>query len=150
VPLHWNHQADDIVGYVAPDSMVESSAGLKVRGKVDLDTERGRTVWRLVKANTVGFSFGYMPTKSRKRSDGGRELLELDIFEISITPSPMNNRTRVLSTKSLDIAPELIGTAWDPLMATDEDPAVLIAEGKKVLVARQKAMRPIQIATFEC
>jgi hypothetical protein len=35
----------------------------------------------------------------RKREDGVRELLEHDLFEVSLTPSPANRDTRVLSMK---------------------------------------------------
>lgn len=119
VLLHWSHLADDIVGHVDPASMHETADGLEVAGRVDLDTDRGRSVWRLVKASTVGFSFGYLPTKTRQR-DATRELLELDIYEVSITPAPMNNRTRVISTKSL------------------EDPG----DGK--------AITPVRVRSFQC
>ena len=54
------------------------------------------------KANRLGFSFGYVVNKSRKRKDGGRDLLELDLFEVSATPSPMNKPNQVLSTKSIE------------------------------------------------
>ena len=43
-----------------------------------------------------------MVNKSRKRKDGGRDLLELDLFEVSATPSPMNKPNQVLSTKSIE------------------------------------------------
>lgn len=43
-----------------------------------------------------------MATKERERDDGGRDLLEVDIYEVSVTPSPMNNRTRILSVKSAE------------------------------------------------
>jgi hypothetical protein len=47
----------------------------------------GRKVWKSIKANRVGFSFGYAATKTRERRDGARELTELDLFEVSATPS---------------------------------------------------------------
>jgi hypothetical protein len=53
-----------------------------------------------------GFSFGYVVKSLRKRKDGGRDLLELDVYEISATPSPMNNRTRLLDAKSLTASPD--------------------------------------------
>jgi uncharacterized protein len=100
MPLHFNHVADEIIGEVDPISMIETVAGLQVAGKIDLDTERGREVWRQLKANRVGFSFGYMARKTRDQPDGrGQVLADLDIFEITITPAPANNATRVLSTK---------------------------------------------------
>jgi uncharacterized protein len=102
VPLHWNHKSELIIGHVEPSTMAETAEGLEVSGRIDLDTDRGREVWRNLKANRVGFSFGYVATKERERSDGGRDLLEIDVYEVSVTPSPMNNRTRVLEAKSMD------------------------------------------------
>ena len=100
VPLHWNHEADQIIGDVDPAEMWETDDGLEVAGHIDLDDEQGRKVWKQLKANRLGFSFGYVTTRSEKRGDGGLNLLELDIYEVSATPSPANNRTRILSTKS--------------------------------------------------
>ena len=55
--------------------MVEARDGLRVSGRVDLDTERGREIWRSLKKNRIAFSFGYLATKERERDDGGRDLL---------------------------------------------------------------------------
>lgn len=106
LPLHWNHQADDIIGQVDPRSMAEMSDGLEVSGKIDLDDELGRKAWKGLKANRLAFSFGFLSTKTRERDDGVREILAIDVYEISVTPSPMNNRTRVLSVKAATAATE--------------------------------------------
>ena len=52
-------------------------------------------------------SIPYMVTRSRKLADGVRELIELDLFEISIVPAPANEDTRLLSLKAADDAPPL-------------------------------------------
>jgi len=122
---------------------------LEVAGKVDLDSERGRSVWGLIKANSVGFSFGYLATDSRPGIDGGRELLEIDVFENSVTPSPMNNRTRVLSAKSIDVidddvvTDELVAAAADAMTKRDDDE--LVATKAK----RLDEQAPVRIARFE-
>jgi HK97 family phage prohead protease len=105
LPLHWNHSAspEDIVGTVDPSSLKETSDGLYVEGRLDLEeSERAREIWRSVKSGAVSLSFGYLVTSERKREDGIRELTELDLFEISLTPSPANSDTRILSTKSVE------------------------------------------------
>ena len=145
VPVHWNHGADEIVGHVDPQSMHETSDGLEVAGKVDLDTERGRNVWKLLKANRLAFSFGYMPTKARQRG-GTRELLEVDVFEISITASPANNRTRVLAKKSIDQRRyvDIHGNVFGP-----EGLPAAMKEMHDRMEAKAKAARPvIKVATF--
>jgi uncharacterized protein len=105
IPLHWNHSPDpkDIIGSVDPRSLRETREGLFVRGNIDLEnSEVAREAWRSMKANAVALSFGFMVTDSFKRSDGIRELREIDLFEVSITPAPANSDTRILSTKSAD------------------------------------------------
>jgi HK97 family phage prohead protease len=102
LPLHWNHssEASDVVGYVDPRMMKEQTAGLFVQGRLDLEgSATAREVWRSMKANAVGFSFGYK-AETRERADGVTEIVEVDLFEISITGAPANPDTRILSLKS--------------------------------------------------
>lgn len=104
VPIHWDHRSDaaDIIGVADPKRMRETDQGLVVAGKIDLETERGREVWRLVKSNSLGVSFGYLTVRERKGNKGERLLEQLDLFEVSLTPSPMHPDARVLSWKSID------------------------------------------------
>ena len=85
--------------------MREAEEGLYVRGQLDLeDSEVAREAWRSMKNNSVALSFGYMVTKSRDRDDGVRELLGIDLFEISIVPHPANANTRFVSLKAASSA----------------------------------------------
>ena len=63
-------------------------------------------VWQQIKDGTLGFSFGYLVPDGGaiKRSGGGRNIMELDVFEVTATPTPMNNDTRVLAYKSAEAA----------------------------------------------
>ena len=101
VPLAWNHStaAEDIIGSVEPMTAAVKDGEVVVQGQVDLDSEVGKQAWRSFKSRTIGFSFGYLALSSSKREGGGRHLTEVDVFEITATPTPMNNDTRVLSTK---------------------------------------------------
>jgi HK97 family phage prohead protease len=107
VPLHWDHrgEARNMSGSVDPASMREiANIGLYVEGKLDLDdSDVAREAWRSMKDNRVGLSFGYMTVKSRRR-DEFNDLLELDLYEISIAPGPINPQTRILEIKSAAIA----------------------------------------------
>jgi HK97 family phage prohead protease len=107
IPLHWAHrgEAKNVIGSVDPATMREiAGAGLYVEGKLDLDdSEVAREAWRSMKDNRVGLSFGYMTVKSQRR-DGINDLLELDLFEISIAPGPINPQTRILEMKSAPAA----------------------------------------------
>jgi HK97 family phage prohead protease len=107
IPLHWNHQGEarNVIGSVDPARMREvAGLGLYVEGKLDLDdSEVAREAWRSMKDNRVGLSIGYMTVKSQRR-DGFNVLLELDLYEISIAPGPINPQTRILEMKSLALA----------------------------------------------
>ena len=102
--MHWNHSgaAADIIGAIDPAAMREiPDEGLYVEGKLDLqDSEVAREAWRSMKNDAVSLSFGYVTLKTRTRG-GINDLLELDLFEVSIIPHPANPDTRVLSMKTV-------------------------------------------------
>jgi HK97 family phage prohead protease len=157
IPLHWNHRSDpeDIVGHINPASVKEVNGEVVASGWIDQDIPRGRETWRLAKSDTLGFSFGYMVTDSVKRDDDIREIRKLDVFEISATPAPMNNETRVLSTKGVDERAHVRTEArqhmldlFDGLVASHEDS---LRKSCDDLAAELKAeLQPVQVATFDC
>jgi HK97 family phage prohead protease len=106
IPLHWDHKAgpENIIGYVDPARMEERPAeGLYVEGALDLEgSEKAREAWRLMKSGTMALSFGYLTPRERKAAGGINELLELDLFEITVAPHPVNPDTRFLSLKSAE------------------------------------------------
>ena len=104
VPLHWDHrgEASNVIGSVDPATMEEKAGlGLYVEGKLDLDDSQvAREAWRSMRDDRVSLSFGYLTVNSHQREDI-TDLLELDLYEISIVPSPANPQTRILETKSV-------------------------------------------------
>jgi HK97 family phage prohead protease len=100
IPLLFEHSTE-AVGAIDPHSMRPTEAGLLVAGEVDRDTPKGQQVWSQIKAGTAGFSIGYA-SKDRPRKGGGRELVEIDLLEISATSKPMHPATRALGWKSYD------------------------------------------------
>jgi HK97 family phage prohead protease len=98
LPLLFEH-GQEVVGYIDPETMRTAADGLVAEGNIDRESERGPQAWRMIKSGVAGFSIGYM-AKERPRADGGRELVEIDLLEISITSKPMNAATRALSWKS--------------------------------------------------
>ena len=103
IPLTWNHSAaaDQFIGSIDPTSAKDVNGEVVVDGRIDQSTDTGAHAWRLIKAGVVGFSFGYLILKGSSRKGGGRNIAELDVFEITATPTPMNNDTRVLDYKAL-------------------------------------------------
>jgi HK97 family phage prohead protease len=133
VPLAWNHstKAEDIFGSIDPQSAKNINGEVVVDGKVDLESRVGAEAWRSVKSGTLGFSFGYIVLQSTARKGGGRHITGVDVFEVTGTPTPMNNDTRVLSFKRVTDAPptatqlrilnSMIGQAQE-YVATEPDP----------------------------
>ena len=129
IPLHWDHQgsADSIIGSVDPMSMREVKEGLFVVGRLDIESsDVAKEAWRSVKNNAVALSFGYLATKQRKRRDGVNELLEIDLYEISIVPAPANPDTKFLSYKSVEVALE----EETEKVVNPEDPDTAVEEGR--------------------
>lgn len=87
-----------------------------------------------------------MTEAEREGADGVKELTRLDLMEVTLTSVPANPDARVLSTKSVELPPELVGTALDPVFSGEiPTNAQIDAEMKAI-----KAARPIQIASFKC
>lgn len=103
IPLHWDHEGgpESIIGTVDPAKVKETDAGLMVAGRLDLEnSEVAKEAWRAMKSNSMALSFGYMVVDGAEAEDGVYELKSIDLFEISVTPSPMNADTRFLDLKS--------------------------------------------------
>jgi HK97 family phage prohead protease len=161
IPLAWNHSTDakDIFGHIEPMTVREVGDEVVAQGQVDLESEMGREAWRSFKSRTVGFSFGYLILGSRERKGGGRHITGLDVFEITATPTPMNNDTRVLSTKELEaearrVARETIENAVPELKEEVAPPPELADEVKALqdrclLLERQAAFALAQLENFK-
>lgn len=78
----------------------EDEKGLKMSGRIFLDTERGKEVYTALKAGALdGLSIGYETVRQKK--DGNvRKLLELKAFEVSIVNFPMNEVATVETVKT--------------------------------------------------
>ncbi len=93
----WQHQMDKPIGILT--DMKEDRRGLAIAGKLVLETIAGREAWALSKAGAVrGLSMGYRTVKSQQVGNV-RQLIEVDLSEISMTPFPMNESARVTSVK---------------------------------------------------
>lgn len=110
LPLSWNHSLapEDIIGWIDPGTAKVVGNEVEVDGWVDQTVDRGKEAWRLVKSGTLGFSYGYIPLKAPRRKGGkGRDIMELDVYEITATPAPMNGDTRVVGWKSVKAASDV-------------------------------------------
>lgn len=90
LPLLWQHRPDQPIGEV--ESVAEDSRGLRVVARVDRINSRAAAM--LLAKAVNGLSFGYRARAARP-SDGGRELIAIDLFEISLVIHPLQYGARV-------------------------------------------------------
>ena len=88
VPLLWQHNAGAVIGRV--EQLREDERGLRVIGQVG-DARASRL---LGSAKVDGLSFGYR-VREAKSGEGMRELIELDLVEVSLVANPMQPKARV-------------------------------------------------------
>ena len=97
VPLLWQHKAGAVIGRV--EQLSEDRRGLRVIAELG-GGEEARRAARLLGAKKLdGLSFGYR-VKKAGRKDGLRELVELDLVEVSLVAEPMQPRARVHAVES--------------------------------------------------
>lgn len=101
VPMLWQHRPGAIVGNWT--NLHETSRGLEVRGLVDSAKPYGRLALKGIGSGVNGLSIGFRPRRWCFRPDGGRNLLEVDLVEVSLVFNPMANsaRFRVLSEEAV-------------------------------------------------
>ena len=122
VKLLWQHQQDEPIGII--ERMFEDAYGLYVEGKLLLDVQRAREAHALLKAGAVsGLSIGYSPVRYKLSMESGiRNLLEVDLFEVSLVTFPANSAAGVTVVKS--------GHGMDMIALSDAlDKALLTLEG---------------------
>jgi HK97 family phage prohead protease len=90
VPLYWQHRADQPIGLI--EHIAEDARGLRVIALVNRPLSRAAS---LLRARAVdGLSFGYRAARASHRA-GMRELLEIDLFEVSLVTHPLQHGARV-------------------------------------------------------
>lgn len=90
LPLYWQHRPEQRIGWV--ESAQEDRRGLRVIAT--LDNPAGGAAAALQRGAVTGLSFGYVARGFR--ADGvGRELTEIDLFEVSLVTHPMQPAARV-------------------------------------------------------
>ena len=90
LPLFWQHRPDQRIGWV--ESAAEDARGLRVIARID--NPDGGAGAALRRGTVTGLSFGYR-ARGFTRDASGRELTEIDLFEVSLVTHPMQHGARV-------------------------------------------------------
>lgn len=90
LPLLWQHRPDQPIGQI--EYVGEDARGLRVIARIDKPDSRAATL--LQEGQVSGLSFGYR-AREAARSPQGRELIGIDLFEVSLVTHPLQYGARV-------------------------------------------------------
>ncbi|MQQ06947.1 HK97 family phage prohead protease [Epibacterium sp. SM1979] len=99
VKMLWQHDPSQPIGVW--DELHEDQTGLFVSGRLLTETRQGAEAAALIAAGAIdGLSIGYRTTKSARSETGTRQLLALDLWEVSLVTFPMLPSARVAAPKT--------------------------------------------------
>ncbi|MDZ3830346.1 MAG: HK97 family phage prohead protease [Sphingopyxis sp.] len=101
VPLLWQHRPGAVVGAI--ETLAEDRRGLRVIARVTHPTAAAL----VARGGLTGLSFGYRVRAARGTTP--RELLALDLAEVSLVAAPMQPLARVIAVEKITVAPAKAG-----------------------------------------
>lgn len=145
----WGHNPDRVIG--AWETFSSDAYGLKLSGKLNLETQDGREALSLLKQGALsGLSIGYQVAPGGAEIDrkGIRHLKKLMLWEVSIVGIPSNDKARISGVKSIAslrdfegflhesgfakaAARNLAGGGWPALSRQNEQAATEILDAVK-------------------
>ncbi|WP_413221086.1 HK97 family phage prohead protease [Tritonibacter mobilis] len=88
VKMLWQHDPSHPIGVW--DEILEDDTGLRVKGRLLTETQKGAEAAALVRAGAIeGLSIGYRTVKATRDKEGHRRLEELQLWEVSLVTFPM-------------------------------------------------------------
>lgn len=94
VAMLWQHDPTQPIGIW--EEVREDARGLYVRGRLLEDVARAREARALLEAGALdGLSIGYRTVRAEALPGGGRKLIELDLWEVSLVTFPMQAEARL-------------------------------------------------------
>lgn len=106
IKMLWQHDPAQPIGVW--DEVKEDAQGLFVKGRILESVAKGREASALIEAGALdGLSIGYRTIRATKSAGGGRDLHELDLWEVSLVTFPMLPEARVDVKSAIDAAGEL-------------------------------------------
>jgi HK97 family phage prohead protease len=102
IPMLWQHNPGQPIGVW--DTFEEDKKGLKLAGRLNLETQRGKEAWSDVRMLAVtGLSIGYYEVKADPydfESEEPRKLIELDLREVSPVTFPALREAQIDAVKA--------------------------------------------------
>ncbi len=98
----WQHDSSQPIGIWT--DMVEDEKGLRISGKLAMDTAKGKEAHALLKMGALnGLSIGFVSKQwAYDRETEVRTLTEIDLWEVSLVTFPANEKARVTGVKAAD------------------------------------------------
>jgi len=100
--LLWQHDASQPIGIWT--EMSEDDNGLMLKGKLAMDTVKGKEAHALLKMGAInGLSIGFMTKQSKfDEKTEVRTLTEVELWEVSLVTFPANTKARVTQVKAAE------------------------------------------------
>lgn len=141
----WQHEPDKPIGVW--DEIAEDANGLRVKGRLALDTSKGKEAHVLCKMNALnGLSIGFVSKEWKyDRDPSGEEirtLTAIDLWEVSLVTFPANTLARVTGVKSGGQPPQTIRQVEQCLRDEGISAAKakeLISDVKRIVEAEREA-----------
>ncbi|MGF1659368.1 MAG: HK97 family phage prohead protease [Rubrimonas sp.] len=97
VKLLWQHDPAQPIGVW--ETLAEDERGLYARGRLLTELRQGAEAAALLRAGAIdGLSIGYRTLRAVKAPNGGRRLVEIDLWEVSLVTFPMLPEARAVAT----------------------------------------------------
>lgn len=142
IKMLYQHDPNEVIGVWL--KLREDIRGLFVEGKLLPDVGRSREVLSLMRAGAIdGLSIGYHVVKAKADAKTGlRQLIEVDLWEISVVTFPMLPEARISAVK----AARPTEREFERWLTRDagfsrSDARLIIAAGYKALNTRDATMR---------
>lgn len=131
VPMLWQHRAAEPIGVYS--EVREDAHGLFVKGQLNLEVQKGREAYSLMKQRALsGLSIGYSTIREKILEEKNqRELLEVDLWEISPVTFPASDPSRIDAVKSVQTLSDCEALLREAGMSVSE---------AKLVVSRIKAI----------
>ena len=115
VKFLWQHDPTRPIGVW--EQIKEDKTGLFVAGEVLTDVALGKEAAVLMKAGAIdGLSIGYRVVRAEaNRETGGRNLIEIDLWEVSLVTFPMLPTARAQAEASLETSDDIAAALAEAL-----------------------------------